>query len=348
MKVIACPCDDGACGHYRIRQPAAVLAKTEPTVQIRILDGTKGEGLSLHQDKLGRIDGAEALDCDVLVIQRAAFWWAPQAIPHWQRQGIRVVVEIDDDFSCIHPRNGAYHALHPKSSPHFNFQHLQRAAGLANLVTVTTPALAERYASHGRVRVLPNYVSKSWLDIPRRGNGLTVGWAGNVGVHPDDLQVTRGGVNQALGGAGARLLNIGSGDLVAQHLDLLFEPEVTGYVEFDEYPQQLARFDVGIVPLADTRFNAAKSWLKGLEYAALGIPFVASNVAEYVALENRGIGTTVPARSRNWRQAIRTLLTDHEQREWVGSVARERVRNFMTIEGNAWQWADAWQSALEV
>ena len=44
------------------------------------------------------------------------------------------------------------------------------------------------------------------------------------------------------------------------------------------------KFDIGIVPLNNIPFNSAKSWIKGIEYAAGGIPFVASSLDEYVRL----------------------------------------------------------------
>jgi hypothetical protein len=38
---------------------------------------------------------------------------------------------------------------------------------------------------------------------------------------------------------------------------------------------------VGLVPLTRGPFNEAKSYLKGLEYAAAGIPFIATPTEEY-------------------------------------------------------------------
>ena len=56
------------------------------------------------------------------------------------------------------------------------------------------------------------------------------------------------------------------------------------------YTSSVAELGVGLVPLLDSAFNRAKSWLKGLEYAALGVPFVASPTPEYVKLAGLGAG----------------------------------------------------------
>ncbi len=341
MKVIACPSDYTGCGHYRILQPAAALADSETTVEVEV-----AEGIPVHTDNLGRITEIPDLECDVLVLQRPLHHWIPQAMVHIQRQGIAVVVEVDDDLHSLHSRNGVYHAVHPRTSPQMNWQHLAKCCGLADLVTVSTPALAERYGAHGRVVVLPNYVSGKWLDIEHAGDGNTVGWAGVVGVHPDDLQVTRGGVALAVEDCDARFLCVGNGELVERNLSLQRPPEITGYLPLEEYPHHIARFDVGIVPLADTRFNAAKSWLKGLEMAACGVPFVASPMREYRALAALDIGVLVEGRSRSWRREIRSMLQDPAWRDELAGVARKRVREELTIEDNAWRWAEAWDSTL--
>src|ERR1700739_356084 len=99
-------------------------------------------------------------------------------------RGRRVVVDIDDDFHSVHPLNRAFDENHPRLQPHANFHHFREAVKVADLVTVSTPALARRYGSHGRVAVLRNCVTGSWLDIPNRGDGRTVGWAGAISNHP--------------------------------------------------------------------------------------------------------------------------------------------------------------------
>lgn len=334
--------NDG-CGHYRMRLPAAALADE--------VDIEFTEEFEIRVDH-GRLVDVAPVEADVLVLQRPLNWWLPDAIPIWQQQGVTVVVEVDDDFRSIDPANGAYLSVHPRWNPEMNWHFLGQCCAVADLVTVTTPALAERYGPHGRVAVLPNYVPERLLDMPHAGNGRTVGWAGLVSTHPNDLQVTRGGVGDAVRDTNARFLNVGNDEvdrnginLVQKYLALPDKPAVTGWVGVEDYYRQISRMDVGIVPLADTRFNAAKSWLKGLEYAALGVPFVASSAAEYVRLEDLLIGTTVKDRARDWRKAVRVLLEDREQWAWISEAGRERAAR-LTIEANAWRWAEAWEEAL--
>jgi hypothetical protein len=114
------------------------------------------------------------------------------------------------------------------------------------------------------------------------------------------------------------------------------------WVSLKEYPYYMSQFDIGIVPLDLTPFNQAKSWLKGLEFAALGVPFLASPTEPYVLLNVAyGIGTL--AKHRKWLPTLKKVLADHAE---IGADHREKVvRHALTIEDQAWQWRDAWLAA---
>jgi glycosyltransferase involved in cell wall biosynthesis len=264
-----------------------------------------------------------------------------------QEHGICVVVDIDDDFSCVDPAHMGWKAYQPKTSPESNREHLRKACAMADLVTCTTPALAKRYASHGRVAVLPNCVPRLMLGAAPREprDGRTVGWPGYVGTHPHDLEATRGGVGMACRDVGARFLNVGSGRLVAEQLELGdVEFAATGGAEFADYAHAIAQFDVGIVPLAATAFNEAKSSLKGLELAAVGVPFVASTTSDYVRIAGEGIGLLAKPKSKEWRRAVKELLAHRDE---YGEAMRAVVAREHVIEDQGWRWIEAWDEALK-
>jgi glycosyltransferase involved in cell wall biosynthesis len=343
VHVTAVVADRTGCGTYRLIGPAEVLNATEADVEVDVVDG-----LPLLHDIRGRIVGIDpGFESDIVVFQRPLHQWMADLTPKLQRRGIKVVGEIDDDFRALDSANPAFQLHHPKLSPLQNWDILGQVCGLADLVTCATPALAKRYGAHGRALVLPNLVRERLLDIPRAGDGRTVGWAGLAANHPQDLQVTHGGVAQAIEASGARFLNVGTGDAIQKNLGLRDEPEVTGWLAMDDYFEAIARFDVGIAPLADTKFNEAKSWLKPLEMAALGVPCVASPRREYTRLPDMGVGVLAGDRSREWRREVRLLLQNPGLREEQSEHGREVVREHWTLERGAWRWAEAWASVLE-
>jgi hypothetical protein len=77
-------------------------------------------------------------------------------------------------------------------------------------------------------------------------------------------------------------------------------------VDHEDYPDILD-FDIGIVPLRHTPFNQAKSDIKGMEYAASGIPFIAQRIDAYQELyDSLGIGRLAD-KANSWLKHIRTL-----------------------------------------
>lgn len=347
VRVFAYPADDGGCGHYRIRWPGAALAAQGADVKV-VTDADPEHIRSVWiDDPTPRVVDVVAPDCDVIVLQRPLRAELADAIPHLQRHGVRVVVEVDDDFSCVHPRNVSFRHVHPRLSPDRNFQHLLRACAQADHVVVTTPALAARYGRHGRVTVVPNHIPAWYLDVTaEEHDGLYVGWSGSIDTHPEDLQETGGAVQPALDATGARMAVVGTGVGVQRALGLRDAPAACGWVALDDYPAAMAQFDVGIVPLQRTMFNEAKSWLKGLEMAAVGVPFVASPTADYMRLAGLGVGL-IAVRRREWASLLRRLLTEPEWRAELAGWGRARAAE-LTIEGNADRWWDAWTAPLRV
>jgi glycosyltransferase involved in cell wall biosynthesis len=96
--------------------------------------------------------------------------------------------------------------------------------------------------------------------------------------------------------------------------------------------------------LADTRFNRSKSWLKPLEYSAVGVPWVGSDTPEYQALAERGGGIAIRNQSKRWIGAVRRLLTDDAYYQEMSQQARSTAAEF-TIEAHAELWLEAWQLA---
>ena len=339
MRVAVHPCDSGGCGWYRLRWPAEVLAAAGHDVIVaESFDALFFNGRMIRP----------LVEADVVVLQRPLARTVVEAIPVLHRHGVAVVVEIDDDFHALPHGHGAKRATSVAADPDHNRMWLRRACDMADLVTVTTPALAERYGSHGRVAVLPNLVPASYLEVPPpapREVSPTVGWTGSVVTHIGDLDVMGGVIPEVLASTGARFVSWGVG-LTEQTLG------VTGRVRpwadlRGAYPRQVADLDVGLVPLADNAFNAAKSWLKGMEYAALGVPFVASPRAEYLRLGREVLPMVLVADDpETWRAALTVLATSPDRRAEIADLNREAVAPH-TYENHADRWWDAWRSAAD-
>jgi intein/homing endonuclease len=258
LRIIATAADDSS-GHYRIRQP--INAIHDSTVQIKVVGTNIGLPLMVNR-RTGRFAGIE-LNCDVLVLQRPMFYLMPDMIEHVQACGTAVVVELDDDFHTPDANNRAFMLNHPRVNPQYNFRWLGECVKRADMVTVSTDWLAKRYGSHGRVAVIRNYVDDEMTRIRRRGNGTTLGWAGTTINHPNDLPATRGGVGAAMRERpGWRFLCVGGeghAEQIIRQLDLNPARFIASpWKTLELHHLLVAQLDLGIVPLADTKFNYAK------------------------------------------------------------------------------------------
>jgi glycosyltransferase involved in cell wall biosynthesis len=276
------------------------------------------------------------MDADVVVFQRPCRQQYLDMIDILQKQGVKVVIDMDDDLSCIHPQNPAYTAY---LSDGMHWKYAGQACEMADLVTVTTPALAEKYG-FGKAVTLPNCVPQHYLSVDVVRDGLTVGWAGYTGTHPDDLQVTHGMVNAAIAKK-ARFMAIGDVKIfdnlgIRNRIPNVYQEGVS----IDEYPRAIAQFDIGIVPLETSEFNEAKSWLKALEYAACGVAPVVSPTTDNMRMVREG-AAYVAGSPAGWKLALDSLIDSERERKDLTNRAREFASQW-TIERNASKWWEAW------
>jgi Glycosyl transferases group 1 len=349
LRVVAFPSDAYACGHYRIVWPADVLRQHGFEVFIMPPNGKTGFQVKVEEqpDGLPQLIGMTAPECDIVVLQRPAHYLQPQLIQGLQKAGIAVVVDMDDDMSRISQHHMLFHHYRTHTNKNlFSWRNAARSCSLATFVTTTTPALQRTYARPGRGMVIDNYVPEAVLryeNVAEHG----FGWAGSVGSHPDDLQVTGGAVQRVMD-AGHKFTIVGDGKGVRPPLRLREEPPATGGVELINWVKTIASsLQVGMVPLAPTAFNTAKSRLKGIEYMAAGVPWVASPREEYRRL-NRESGCGLLADSpRQWVDNLTRLLTDDVLRKEQVEMGREYMKG-QTYQANAWRFAEAWMRALEI
>lgn len=344
MKVVVYAADRFACGHYRIIWPGEALAAQGMDVTVV----RQGESSGLNGLKLrGKISTVQAPDCDVIVFQRPASRQMLEFIPFLRRKGIAVVVDIDDDLARIHPSNPAFAGMHPTTSPDYNWELVAECCKQASLVTVSTPALLPRYGAHGRARLVYNCVPSWYLGIPRDSDRATIGWAGAMHSHPDDLDAPAMALAR-LHREGHELRFVGPDEGVAKKLGVdLPEGAFTGNLNFDRWMPSIAlRLGIGVAPLADTTFNAAKSWLKPLEYSAAGVPWVASDAPEYRRLA-RLCDAPLATKPKQWYSELRKLLDEPSRRADLSARVRETAAE-LTVERNAYMWAEAWQAALDL
>ena len=309
------------CGWYRIALP---------------FDQLKAHGWHANYGvSIGPVVDGEAEDPDIITGQRLD---QPGAVPYWESMAghYKLVYEVDDNPFALDPVNWLAKPAYDNQATR---QAMRDMAAAAHLVTVTTEPLAEVFREFNpNVAVLPNR-TPAWLldwERPRHGK-LTIGWHGGVS-HGRDLAMIAQAWRDAVDDHDARGHFVG-----ADYTDMLrpHSFEVAGWIPDPAECFKALDFDIGLAPLSNHEFNYFKSPIKVLEYAALGIPVIASDHPVYspwVIHGETGLLCSTPAQ---WRDALRQLAVSAPLRERMGAAAREHVRG-LTIEKHWAGWAGAY------
>lgn len=249
-----------------------------------------------------------------------------------EMKGCKLVVDIDDDLEVAddHPLKNIY----TKDETRFT---QQQTAKVVDLVTCTTPYLAEKLKKYNKnVHVIPNYYEPTWFNVKQRTHDgpLRIGWAGG-GTHEKDLEMMTRVMHTIKDKYGVEI--VARGDTRIKKMwgnDVEYFPTVP--IEY--YPEALASMaiDIGICPLTENEFNRCKSPIKFFEYSLLGIPSVCSPTV----YGNLPVTTTAKTEEQ-WISELSRLIELPKLRKQRGEVAKQYVQENFNIENHWKEWEEA-------
>ncbi len=325
MRIAYVPMGQTANSAYRSMLPMFMLAQRGH--QVQELDFRRPTGRAL------------ARQCDLLHVYR----WSEEEIVRLasiaKASGAAVVWDDDDD--SLRPQEGVStgRLLRGKQAA-IRLAARRRLFRIADLVTTTNPRLGEVFEADGarNVRVIENYAIDG-LIAPRVPHaGIRIGWAA-LGEHRLELEHIP--------------LVSALEDLLEVHPDVHVTTigiELRGlrserYRALARMPMQqlmreMASFDVGLAPLSPAvRINRLRSNVKLKEYAALGVPWLASPIGPYEGLGEREGGRLVP--DDRWFEELDALVRD------------ERARRKLARRAESWGFSqrlsrnlDCWERAF--
>jgi glycosyltransferase involved in cell wall biosynthesis/GT2 family glycosyltransferase len=292
-----------ACGYVRVIQPL-----THPAV---------ADTLRLALMQPAELATAEA---DVVLVQRTQIQdteLAERIVQSCRRRGSRLVFEIDDDLLNI-----------PVQHPEYaKYVHAVKAASLlaqsADAIITSTEALRQKMLLHNaNTVVLPNYLDERLWMPPfgaRRPNSgpVRILYAGTIS-HGDDLEFLGRAVRnldpRVRDNLQIEVVGVARG-ASGKWFKSIAVPQrsATSYPGFVHWIQSQNTWHWGVAPLLDTEFNQCKSALKFLEYSALGLPSICSDVSvfrEVVRPEETGL--LIANDPESWARALRQAVSDRE------------------------------------
>jgi hypothetical protein len=321
--------DKDAPGYYRIQMPLTVLK------QAYGWDVTAGKTLRRR----------EIANYDTIIGQRV-MEPGPSSLWHQvcKSDSIHAVFEIDDDL--FHLGGNHDKATHDYADKHKGW--LRNNIAMADTVVCTTVALADVLSTfNANVKIVPNYIDESLVVMPRPGRDpdrTVIGWQGS-NTHGSDFAESWPATKRILGRfPHTQLSTIGANYVGTLPRGRESQHRHQGWIQSDwqTYYQAVGRFDIGIAPLRDNLFNRSKSWLKVLEYMALGVVPVATELPEYRRLlAGMAPGLLVSSGlDHEWFSALHYLIEQPDELAELSRDLRIEAARY-TIQGHVQEWADA-------
>ena len=307
-----------------------------------------------HDVGLDAADRAEiaASNCpapDLVVIWRAV--WSPMlenACTIWRNNGARIAFDVDDymfdpDLARVDVIDGIRSLNVAEREVAAMYARIQQTLSAADVGFATTESLAGGMRRQGKTAlVLPNGFDDQTFLASRRSaqarrrqpdDGLVrIGYAAGSCTHQQDFTNAVRAVARILREhSHCRLVLFRVGAFGTMLLDPAEFPELKGLEDRVEWrpmvplarlPEEMARFDINIAPLAvGNIFCEAKSELKYFEAALVDVPTVASPTRPFARAIRDGITGFLAASEERWHAALETLVTDHQRRREMGRAA---------------------------
>lgn len=215
-----------------------------------------------------------------------------------------------------------------------------------DLLTVTTMALGSalrEFRPTGPVAVLPNFIDfRRWLPMDEnKSGGIRIGWQGGSAHFPDFQIIAKELIDLGLKNPDIKYVFKGVQYNLFNEIEHMVEwYPWHGCVNTHPLTIRHLAVDIGLCPLEDNKFNRGKSPLKWLEYSAMGIPSVVSEVVygDFVEHEKTGL----IAKKGEWFKNIERLVKDKDLRKEIAANAHAKVKKDFNED-----CAKKWWKALE-
>ncbi len=218
---------------------------------------------------------------------------------------------------------------------------------LEHILSISSPVIAGntylgQYAQRfsARVAVIPSAVDPHEyrpLAHPRDYDRLVVGWCGTGEQHLPHLLLLREVLDEVA--REHRLLFRIIGAMGSSRFQEAFGGprnhalEIVDWVDPQQLPGALGRFDVGVMPLLDDAWTRGKCAYKALLYMACGVPAICSPVGVNREIIQDGVNGLLAADAQEWARKMGLLLASAERRRELGARGRQTVVEGYSLQG---------------
>lgn len=267
------------------------------------------------------------IEADIIIVERNYFGDCLTMMQFWKVRGKTVMAIFDDAYDIMHQHNPSYNfwnfgEVHGKDGEgkdvtmHMNplpLEQFKWALRIVKGIQVPSVNLARDWSKYGTTYHVHNYLEMDdYLNveplIPHEG--IVIGWCGSMSHFSS---FSDSGVADALRKISKRHPDVKfliGGDKRVFDLLEVNNKVYQEYVPASKWTSLLKTIDIGLAPLSG-EYDKRRSWIKGLEYMALKIPWVGTNYLTYSELSK--YATMTENGYKNWETALEDSLEHHKE-----------------------------------
>jgi GT2 family glycosyltransferase/glycosyltransferase involved in cell wall biosynthesis/uncharacterized coiled-coil protein SlyX len=265
---------------------------------------------------------------------------------------IPLIYEIDDLLFEL-PEN------HPDRMSSYYTQGLVpmlTAVENADLVTTSTNKIANFLKPNNKnIKVLQNYLVDDYWEMKtpkesvRKGEEVIVGYVGGH-THLPDLEMIVPALREVLTNnpkVHLKFFGVKPPEELLSFSLVEHFPPIDNYREFVRF-MLIQEIDILVAPLVPNVFNQSKSFLKVLEYYALGIPAIFSQGPPYDSLVIHGQNGFLAYTIDDWIFYLETLIESPELRLQIAQDAQDIVKRDWLLSKHSHEWAETYGNISKI
>jgi GT2 family glycosyltransferase len=316
-----------------------------------------------HTDEIIKIDFTHAFKTkifDCIIIQRGSLAYAGghklrQIIAKCKSLGIKIISEFDDNLFEIPKEHGLYE--------HFN----KRKVGFkyivnnADLVTVSTQGLYDYFKRNynSPVEIVKNHLVNELLplnepNIKKDSKTLNIGYYGTH-THDKDIELIKKPMLKIIKQFKEKYdltvkFTVIGGFLNAKRnifINKKVPEDSKNFVSFITWIKNNSDFDLMVAPLINDKFNKSKSELKYIEYSALGLPAIYSDVDSYNQVIIDGKNGLLAKNEIEWEEKLEKLILDINLREKIVKNAQNDLNENYSLSLMVEQWINILNNVIK-
>jgi hypothetical protein len=258
-----------------------------------------------------------------------------------QRQGIRTLMEVDDNYLTAPPQvpdnPSEWKLRHDRNDvASCSVEFHRRIAGWIDGIICSTEALARSYRRYNEnVYVCPNSIeAEDWPEPDKPDDGIfRIGFAGSKS-HFHDYALVERALSWAESQPNVEILIYGLREK---------GPANKRWIEWTDdlsaYRKSLSLLDVGVCPIRPNIFSNCKSDLKAMEYAMAGALPIVSKVEPFRPWFDQPC--LVAETEKDFRRHIKWCVTHRDEVKQLAAEAKQYVLSERLIEQNIHKWREA-------